>query len=73
MNLNKKQKRVLISVPIAFVVVTGLFTLFIWMMEGSRESVYGAYRAGVAAGIGGCFFPLLSLLFNWPEDLRDNK
>lgn len=73
MKLNKKKKRVLISIPITFVVITGLFTLFIWMMGGGRESVYGAFRSGVAAGIGGCFFWLLSLLFNWPEDLRDNK
>lgn len=56
MKLNKKQKRVLISIPITFVVITGLFTLFIWMMGGGRESVYGAFRSGVAAGIGGCFF-----------------
>ena len=73
MRLNKKQKRVLISIPIVLIAVSGIFPLFEWMMGGDYEAIVEAFRLGVAAAFGGTLFSVLSLLFNWPNDLRDGE
>ena len=71
MKLNKKQKRALISIPIVFVRVVGVVTLFGWLLEGDQEAIGRYFRAGIAGAIGGSLLPLLSLLFNWPTNLKD--
>ncbi len=71
MKLNQKQKRVLISIPIVFIFVAGIFPLFEWMIGAEQDAIYGAFRAGVSGAIGGSLLPILSLLFNWPMNLKD--
>ena len=73
MRLNKKQKRVLIATPILFIAVSGIFPLLEWMMGGDQNAIAEAFRLGVAAAFGGTLFSVLSLLFNWPVDLRDGE
>jgi hypothetical protein len=72
MKLNKKQKRVLISIPIVVIAVAGMFPFFDWMLGGDKDAIAEAFRLGLAGACGGAMFPVLSLLFNWPMDLRDN-
>ena len=71
MRLSKKQKRTLISIPIVFIMVVGMVTLFGWLLEGDQEAIGRYFRAGIAGAIGGSLLPLLSLLFNWPTNLKD--
>lgn len=73
MRLNKKQKRVLISIPIIIVAVSGVFPLLEWMMGGDHDAIVEAFRLGLAGAFGGILFSVLSLLFNWPSDLRDGE
>jgi hypothetical protein len=71
MKLSKKQKRALISIPVVFVLATGAFPLFEWLMGAEQDAICRAFWAGVAVAASGCLFPLLSLLFNWPMKLKD--
>ena len=71
MRLNKKQKRVLISIPIVIVFIAGVFPLVAWMTGGDHDAIVEAFRLGLAGAFGGILFSVLSLLFNWPNDLRD--
>ena len=73
MKLNKKQKRVLVSIPIVIIFVAGLFPLFDWMLGGDHDQIVGAFRIGLIAACSGALFWVLSLLFNWPTDLRDKE
>lgn len=73
MKLNKKQKRVLISTPIVVIAIAGVFPLFDWMLGGDRDAIAEAFHWGLAGACGGALFPVLSLLFNWPMDLRDKE
>lgn len=73
MKLSKKQKRVLISIPIVIIAISGSFPLICWLMGENHEAIVKAFRDGLAAACGGAFFPVLSLLFNWPMDLRDKE
>lgn len=73
MRLNKKQKRVLISIPIIVVFIAGVFPLVAWMTGGGHEAIVEAFRLGLAVACGGTFLWVLSLLFNWPNDLRDGE
>lgn len=73
MKLTKKQKRVLISIPIVIVFIAGVFPLVEWMTGGDHEAIVEAFRLGLAGASGGILFSLLSLLFNWPMDLRDGE
>ena len=73
MRLNKKQKRVLISIPIVVIAVAGMFPLFDWMLGGDKDTIVEAFRLGLAGACSGALFPILSLLFNWPIDLRDKE
>jgi hypothetical protein len=73
MKLNKKQKRVLISIPIFLLVFSGIFALFDWMMGGDHEAIVKAFRFGLSVGSAWVVFGILSLLFNWPWNLRDDN
>lgn len=73
MKLNKKQKRVLISTPIVVLAIAGAFPLLDWMLGRDRDAIAEAFRLGLAGACGGALFPVLSLLFNWPMDLRDKE
>lgn len=73
MRLNKKQKRVLISIPIVIIAISGSFPFFEWLMGGDHEAIVKAFRAGLAAACVGPIFAVLSLLFNWPWNLRDEE
>ena len=73
MKLNKKQKRVLVSIPIVIIFVAGIFPLFDWMLGRGHDEIVGAFRTGLTAACGGALYGVLSLLFNWPMDLRDKE
>ena len=73
MRLNKKQKRVLIATPIVFIAISGIFPLIVWMMGGDHDAIAEAFRLGLTGAFGGTLFSVLSLLFNWPTDLRDGE
>lgn len=68
MKLNQKQKRVLISIPIVFVLAVGIITLVFWWLGGDQIEIWKAFQMGAVFG---CLFPLLSLLFNWPMNLKN--
>ena len=73
MKLSKKQKRVLISIPIVVIVLSGLFPLIEWLIGGDHDTIVEAFRLGLAASLGGTIFSVLSLIFNWPANLRDGE
>ena len=73
MKLNKKQKRVLVSIPIVVIFVAGIFPLFDWMLGGDHDEIVGAFRLGLTAACSGALLWVLSLIFNWPNDLRDKE
>ena len=73
MKLTKKQKRALISIPIIIIAVPGIFCFFDWFLGADRELIMKAFRTGLVGALCGSLFPVLSLLFNWPMDLRDEE
>ena len=73
MKLSKKQKRVLISLPIVFILGAGAFPLFEWVMRADSATILKAFHTGLAAASGGTFLYVLSLIFNWPMNLKDDK
>lgn len=71
--LTKKQKRALISIPIIIIAVPGLFTLFDWLLGADHDTIVRAFRTGLVGALCGSLLPVLSLLFNWPMNLRDEE
>ena len=59
--------------PIVIIAISGLFPFVEWLTGGDHDAIVRAFHSGLVAVSGGLVIPVLSLLFNWPWNLRDEE
>lgn len=76
MKLNKKQKRALVAIPFAFIMVVCIFPLFeLLTLEHTRESILNSIYTGLAVGFGMAIGELIFIFvaLRTKENHNDNQ